>query len=71
MDCLLVCLYWRRIRHHPQTEKQNLLDLFLTTYDWSSLSFPLLASVFFFLSESGRDGFLVPSNASAQEDLAQ
>jgi hypothetical protein len=52
-------------------QKKHLLHLFLTTYDWSSLSFSLLASAYFFLSGSGRDGCLAPSNASAQEDLAR
>jgi hypothetical protein len=59
------------IRHYPQTEKRNSLHLFLTTYDWPSLSFSLLASAYFFLSGFGRDGCLVPSNASAQEDLSR
>jgi hypothetical protein len=45
--------------------------LFLTTYDWSSLSFSLLASAYFFLSGSGRDGRLAPSNVSAQKNLAR
>jgi hypothetical protein len=63
--------------HHPRSEKQKkkkkkqtLLHVLLTTYGWSSLSFSLLASACFFLSGSGRDGCLAPSDESAQEDLA-
>jgi hypothetical protein len=39
---------------NQKNKKQTLLDLFLTTYDWPSLSFSLLTSAYFFLSGSGR-----------------
>jgi hypothetical protein len=59
------------IRGHPATEIQNFQYPFLTTYDWPSLSFSLLASACFFFSASDRDGCLVPLTASAWGDLAQ
>ena len=61
----------RSARGYPQTEAQNLLNLFLTTYDWPSPSFSLLSSACFFFSGPYCDVCLAPSNASAREDLAR